>query len=68
MWIQACRDPEKEWLQLHFCINVEEVEMVMTDWQDDWNIPVITKDMPKVKEVEARSSKTSVGGSATTKK
>jgi hypothetical protein len=29
MWIQACRDPTKEWLQLHFCIKAEEVEMAM---------------------------------------
>ena len=35
--------------------------MAMRDWQDDWKIPVITKDMPKGKEVEARSSKTPVG-------
>jgi hypothetical protein len=51
-----------------FCINAEEVEMEMRDWQDDWKIPVITKDMPKGKEVEAGSSKTSAGGSTTTKK
>jgi hypothetical protein len=61
MWIQAHRDPEKEWLQLRFCINAEEVEMEMRDWQDDWKIPVITKDMPKGKEVEAGSSKTPAG-------
>jgi hypothetical protein len=40
----------------------------MKDWQDDWKIPVITKDMPKGKEVEAGSSKTSAGGSIMTKK
>jgi hypothetical protein len=58
MWIQARRGLTKEWLQLRFCINVDEFEMEMRDWKDDWKIPVITKDMPKGKEVEARSSKT----------
>jgi hypothetical protein len=42
--------------------------MEMRDWKDDWKIPVITKDMPKGKEVEAGSSKTSAGGSTMTKK
>jgi hypothetical protein len=68
MWIQAHRDPEKEWLQLQFCINAEEVEWAMRDLQHDWNIPVITKDMPKGKEVKVGSSKTSAGGSVVTKK
>jgi hypothetical protein len=35
---------------------------------DDWNIPFITKDMPKGKEVEVGSSKKFSGGSFTTKK
>jgi hypothetical protein len=61
-------DPKKEWLQLCFCINAEEVEMAMRDWQDDCKITVIAKDMPKGKEVEARSSKTSARGSVATKK
>jgi hypothetical protein len=59
---------EKKWLQLLFCIKEEEVEMMMRDWQYDWQIPIITKNMPKGKEVEAGSSKTPVGGSAATKK
>jgi hypothetical protein len=68
MWIQVCRDPNKEWLQLQLCINSKEVEWAMKYWQDDWKIPVITKDMPKGKEVEAVSSNTSVEGSVVTKK
>jgi hypothetical protein len=42
--------------------------MAMKSWQEDWNIPVITKGMPKGKEVEAGSSKTSAGGNTATKK
>jgi hypothetical protein len=40
----------------------------MRDWQDDWKISIITKDMPKGKEVEVGSSKTSARGSTATKK
>ena len=68
MWIQVCRDLEKESLQLQFCINAKKVEMEMRDWQDDWNIQVITKEMPKGKEVEICLFKTSAGGSTVAKK
>jgi hypothetical protein len=43
---------------MRYCISVEEVEMSMWDLQDDWKIPVITKEMPTGKEVEEGSSKT----------
>jgi hypothetical protein len=68
MWIQEHKDPDGEWLQLRYCINIEEVDWEIKDWVDDWKIPVITKDMPKGKEIEAGSSKTSAGGSAAMKK
>jgi hypothetical protein len=32
--------------------------MAIHDWKDDWNIPIITKEIPKGKEVEVGSSKT----------
>jgi hypothetical protein len=35
MWIQTRMDPTKEWLQLHFYIKEEEVEVEMGDWKDD---------------------------------
>jgi hypothetical protein len=35
MWIQARRDPGKEWLQLRYCVTEEDVEMAMRDWHDD---------------------------------
>ena len=59
---------EKEWLQLRFYINAKEVEVAMRDWKNDWKIPVITKEMPKGKEVDAGSSKTPAGGNTATKK
>jgi hypothetical protein len=42
--------------------------MIMRDWQDDWKITTIIEDMPKGKEVEEGSSKTSAGGNPATKK
>jgi hypothetical protein len=44
-------DLEKEWIQLRFFINDEEVEMAMRYWQDNWKIPVITKEIPKGNDV-----------------
>jgi hypothetical protein len=40
----------------------------MQYWKHDWKIPIITKDIPKGKEVEVGSSKTSTGVSVRTKK
>jgi hypothetical protein len=62
------RDPTKEWLQLHYCISGEDVEMEMHDWKDDWKIPVIAKEVPTGKEVEVGGSKTPVGDSVAPKK
>jgi len=55
-------------LQLLFYIKEEEVDMAMRDWQDDWKIPVINKEIPKGKEVEVGSSKTHVGDNDAPKK
>jgi hypothetical protein len=52
MWIQACKDPRKEWLQLRYCITEEDVEMTMRDWHDDWRIPVLTQEVPKGVKVD----------------
>jgi hypothetical protein len=32
----TCRDPDKEWIQLRYCINAEEVDWEIKDWVDDW--------------------------------
>jgi hypothetical protein len=52
MWIQVCRDPGKEWLQLRYCITEDDIEMEMRDWHDDWRIPVLTQEVPKGTEVD----------------
>jgi hypothetical protein len=55
MWIQVKKDPNKQWLQLCYCITKGDIEMVIKDWEDDWRIAVITRDIPVgVEEEEAR--------------
>jgi hypothetical protein len=40
MWIQEKRDPEKEWLQMRYCVTIEEVQWEMKDWKEEWKVPV----------------------------
>jgi hypothetical protein len=58
MWIQESRDLAKEWMQLCYYINGEDVEIVMQDWNDEWKIPIIHKEVPMGKVVEVGGSKT----------
>jgi hypothetical protein len=46
MWIQAWKDPNKKWLQMCYCITEGDIDMVIKYWEDDWNIPVLTQDIP----------------------
>ena len=46
MWIQAKRDPKKEWLQLRYCVIGEEVQWYMKDWPEEWKVPFIPKKVP----------------------
>jgi hypothetical protein len=68
MWIQARRDPGKEWLQLIYCVTKEDVEMAMRDWHDDWKNPVLTQEVPKGTEVDAGSTKKGIGYKTVPKK
>jgi hypothetical protein len=55
MWIQVWKDPNKQWLQLRYCITEGDIEMAIKDWEDEWRIPVLTRDIPTgVEEEEAR--------------
>jgi hypothetical protein len=61
MWIQAWKDPNKQWLQLRYCITEGDIEMAIKDWEDDWRIPVLTQDIPAgAEEEEARQEHTHV--------
>jgi hypothetical protein len=69
MWIQAKRDPKKEWLQLRYCVTGEEVQWAMKDWPEEWKVPVIPKKVPKSKQqVEVGPSKKSTSPTTNTRK
>ena len=46
MWIQVRKDLDKKWLQMHYCITEGDIDMVISEWDDEWKIPVLTQDMP----------------------
>jgi hypothetical protein len=46
MWIQAWKDPNKKWLQMHYYITEGDIDMVIKDWEDEWKILVLTQEIP----------------------
>jgi hypothetical protein len=45
MWIQAQKDPNKQWLQMRYCITEDDIDMVIKEWEDEWKILVLTQDL-----------------------
>jgi hypothetical protein len=59
MWIQAKNDLEKQWLQMHYCITEGDIDMVISEWPDEWRIPTITKEVSeRTTEEEAEQGET----------
>jgi hypothetical protein len=59
MWIQVWKDPNKQWLQLHYYIMKGDIDMVIGDWEDDWKIPFLTQDLlERTAEEEERQEET----------
>jgi hypothetical protein len=59
MWIQVWKDPNKKWLQMHYCIMEGDIDMVIKDWEDEWKIPILTQDIPtKTTEEETGQEQT----------
>jgi hypothetical protein len=59
MWIQARKDPDKQWLQMHYCITEGDIDMVINEWDDEWKIPVLTQEFPeRTTEEEAGQGET----------
>jgi hypothetical protein len=55
MWIQARKDPDNQWLQLCYCIMEGDIQMAIKDWEDEWRIPVLTREIPaEIEEEEVR--------------
>jgi hypothetical protein len=41
MWTQAWKDPNKQCLQMHYCIIEGDIDMVIKYWDDEWTITVL---------------------------
>jgi hypothetical protein len=59
MWIQPRHDPYKKWLQMHYCITEGDINMVISEWPDEWRILTITREVPETTtEGEAEHAET----------
>jgi hypothetical protein len=59
MWIQAWKYPDNQWLQLRYCIKEVDIEMAIKDWDDNWRIPVLNREIPtEMEEEEVRQEQT----------
>jgi hypothetical protein len=59
MWIQPRQDPDKQWLQMCYCITEGDIDMVINEWPDEWRIPTITREVPETTtEGEAEQAET----------
>jgi hypothetical protein len=47
MWIQPRQDPDKQWLPMHYCIKEGDIDMVISEWPDEWRIPSIPREVPE---------------------
>jgi hypothetical protein len=54
MWIQAARDPKKEWLEMYYYVTREEIDWIIKYWPTQWKVPV---SKPTTNPVEKTSSK-----------
>jgi hypothetical protein len=52
MWIHAQKDLDNQWIQMHYCIKEANIEMAIKDWDDDWRIRVLDREIPAEMEEE----------------
>jgi hypothetical protein len=45
MWIQPRQDPDKQWLQMRYCITKGDINMVISECLDEWRIPSIPREV-----------------------
>jgi hypothetical protein len=55
MWIQPRQDPDKQWLQMRYCITEGDINMVINEWPNEWRIPAITQKYQKEQQKERQS-------------
>jgi hypothetical protein len=48
MWLQEKKDPTKEWLQLKYCVMMQDIHMEVQEWPEEWKVPEIPREMPIV--------------------
>jgi hypothetical protein len=59
MWIQARKDLDKQWLQMRYCITEGDIDMVISEWDDEWKTPILTQEIPeRTTEEEAGQGET----------
>jgi hypothetical protein len=47
MWIQVRKDHDKQWLQMHYYITEVDIDMVISEWNDEWKIRFLTQKLPE---------------------
>jgi len=45
MWIHARKDLDKQLLQMCYCIIEGDIDMVISEWVDEWRIPTISQEV-----------------------
>jgi hypothetical protein len=55
MWIQAHKYLDNQWLQLRYWIKEVDIEMAIKDWEDDWRVPILIREIPI--EIEAEEAR-----------
>jgi len=59
MWTQARKDPDKKWLHMYYCITKGDIDMVISEWDNEWRILAITQEVPeRTTEEEAKQGET----------
>jgi hypothetical protein len=48
MWLWEKKDPIKEWLQLKYCVTMQDIHMEVQEWPDEWKVQDIPREIPTV--------------------
>jgi hypothetical protein len=48
MWLQAKKDPTKEWLQLKYYVTMKDIHMEVQEWPQEWKVPDIPRVTPTI--------------------
>jgi hypothetical protein len=68
MWIQAIRDPKKNWLEMRYCASREEVNWIVKYWPIQWEVPTTKKGAKPKEQVEEGTSKKTSSPTENTRK